>query len=223
LAIGVLFITLINGRRRFPSAKVVMATVLLLTLFNFVGVDRLAFRKIIVGDMTVSDFVEAYQEERAGMALTGDMQEYDVLSAILTVFPEKTGYTYGSQYLRLFIWPIPRFIWQDKPIYTSIVNLLDYGDFYWMTYTLYGDSYMTIGIFGMVAILFGISLYLNRLYIGVCNSPTPLRILVYLIHMMYATVIFRDGPVSAAYYIAILSGGAFVLCRSGSLKNVVLA
>jgi hypothetical protein len=80
---------------------------------------------------------------------------------------------------------------------------------------------MTIGVLGMIVIVFVISLYLNRLYKAVSANPTPLRMLVYLVHAMYAMIIFRDGPVTGVYFILSMSLGAWFICFASSMKNRV--
>jgi hypothetical protein len=211
-------ILLINAERRFPPLKFVLAGLLLLAIFDNIGSDRLAFRKVIAGEMSISDVFDTYYEGRKDTALSSDVQEFDSFSSIIRIVPDLTGYTFGTQYLRLFIWPIPRFLWSDKPVLTSIVNLSDYGNYFGLTSTLYGDSYMTLGGVGMIAILFGISLYLNRLYKACTERPTPLRTIIYILHVAFSLILFRDGPVSFLYFLFSLGFGAILLCKIGSLK-----
>src|ERR1700730_1766882 len=172
-------ILLIETRRRYPPAKLLAAGMLLLALFNFVGSDRLALRKIRVGEMTFSESFNNYWQGSGAVPITGDMKEFDTLAAVLSVVPEMTGYTYGTQYLRLLVWPIPRQLWADKPVNTSIVNLLRYGNFLSMTITLYADSYMTLGIAGMIVVLFAISMFMNSLYNNTIKRESPSAILTY--------------------------------------------
>lgn len=221
VVLAIIFIVQINAHRRYPPKSVIIVAVLVFAIFNFMGADRLGFRKMLAGELTFSEYVDAFQEKRNKAVLTGDMEEFDVMSSIVDIVPERSGFTYGSQYLRLLIWPIPRQIWEDKPVFTSTVNLLDYANFSYLTYTLYADSYMTIGIMGMVVILFAISYYLNNLYKKVCVKPTPARILIYIVHAMFSMTILRDGPVSAAYFILSTGFGAWVVCRVSDMKMKV--
>ncbi len=216
---GVIFITLINARRRLPPPRMIIYALVLLFIFNIVGSDRLGLRKVAAGEQTFSQFIDNYfHQDTQTAAVTANMQEFDVFSSILAVVPEKSGYSYGTQYLRLLVWPIPRQLWPNKPVYTSIIDLNDYGDFRNLSLTMFADSYTTLGLPGMVIILFLISLSINRLYARVVERPTPLWLMVYFCVVIYLPILFRDGPVQAAYYYLALGLGAFILCRAGNLQ-----
>lgn len=218
VALGVIFILLINARRRLPSIRVVVYGLVLLAFFNVVGSDRLALKKVIAGDQTVSELVGNYFTADSKPAVTANMQEFDVLAAILDVVPARSGYSYGTQYLRILVWPIPRQLWPEKPVYTSSIDLNNYGDFRNLSTTMFADNYMTFGVPAEIIICFLISLWLNRLYQRAVDRPTPLRLMFYFCVIIYLPVLFRDGPVQAAYYYISLGLGALILCRGGNLQ-----
>ena len=219
LAVGC--VSLIESRRRYPSARLLAAGMLLLLLFNFVGSDRLALRRIAAGEMSFGEAWSNYLLDRGEAApLTADKEEFDVLTAVLTVVPERSGFTYGTQFLRLIIWPIPRQWWPDKPVFTSIVNLADYGHFEYMTITLYGELYLIIGPIGMVIGLCGVSVFLNKLYNSVAINESPTMILVYLMVLLSCPLLFRDGPIAAIYYDIVTILGALTLSHFGKLRNI---
>ena len=118
----------------------------------------------------------------------------------------------------MLVWPIPRQLWLDKPVYTSIIDLNQYGDFRNLSTTMFADSYMTLGLPAVIIICFLISLWLNFFLIRGVERSTPLRMMVYFSIIIYLPVLFRDGPVVAAYFYIPLTLGAFVLCRGGNLK-----
>ena len=213
-------ILLIEARRRYPPVKVVVAGMLVLALFNFLGSDRFMVRKIAAGELTFGETFDNYLESRGGEPITGNMQEFDVLAAVLTVVPERTGYSYGTQYLRLLIWPIPRQWWVDKPVFTTVFDLVDYGHFVYLTITLYADSYMTIGLAGMIIILFLISMCMNSVYNIALGRGSPGSMLAYCMLLLSSPTLFRDGPVSAAYYLISTTTGALILCYAGKLRKV---
>jgi hypothetical protein len=218
LAVGC--ILLIDARRHYPPVTLVVAGIVLLALFNLIGSDRMAFRKIAAGQISFTELWDSYSQSRRDAPVTGDMQEFDVLSAVLTIIPERSGYTYGTQYLRLLIWPIPRQLWSDKPVLTSIVNMAEFGHFEYLTLTLYAESYMSIGIAGMIAVLFIISIALNRLYNNMVNLANPTSIVIYFMALMNSPILFRDGAVSFGYQIIVTGIGSFILCRGGGLRTV---
>ena len=190
----------------------------MLLVFNILGADRSAVRQIINHEATIGDTVSNYFGSDKQGGITQNMAEFDVFTSVLSYVPEETGYTYGTQYFRLFVWPIPRFIWHDKPVFTSNINLLDYANFTVLTYSSYADSYMTLGLPVMIIILFAISVCINRLYRRASIHPTSLNILWYFIMLAYATILFRDGPVSAGYFYLVLGLGAYILVRVGGLR-----
>jgi hypothetical protein len=218
LAVGC--ILLIEARRRYPPVKSVVAGMVLLALFNFIGSDRLAFRKIAAGELSFAELWDNYFQARSDAPVTGDMQEFDVLSSVLAIIPEKSGYTYGTQYLRLLIWPIPRQLWADKPVITSVVNLTEFGRFQYLTLTLYAESYMSIGMVGMIGILFIISIFVNGLYNNTVKYPSSSTILIYFMVLMASPLLFRDGVTSFGYQTIVTGIGALVLCRGGGLRSV---
>jgi hypothetical protein len=218
LIIAFAFIMLINSGRRYPPLKFTIAGLLLLLIFDNLGSDRFALRKIMAGETSITDVFASYEETRGEAALSSDLQEYDAFSSVISIVPELTGYSFGTQYLRFFIWPIPRFLWPDKPVFTSIVNLGDYGNYFALTTTLYADSYMTLGAVGMIVILFFISAYINWLYKLASERPTPFLILIYIINTIFSLILFRDGPVSFMYFVFSLGTGALLLCKFGNLR-----
>ena len=216
--LAVSFIWLINQHRRLPTPRMAIVGAAVLLLFNILGADRSAGRRIVNQEASISDIVSNYFTSEHSRGVTQNMEEFDVFASVLSYVPSETGFTYGTQYLRLLIWPIPRFLWQDKPVFTSNINLLDYANFSILTYTSYADSYMTFGLPGMIVILFTISVVLNRLYRRASQSLTPMIKMWYFVVLAYAAMLFRDGPVAAAYYYLVLGLGAFVLVRAGAIK-----
>jgi oligosaccharide repeat unit polymerase len=217
--LAVCCILLIEARRRYPPLRLIAAGILVLVLFNIIGSDRMAVRRLFAGEASFSEVLENYWDNRGDAAVTADMQEFDVLVAVLSVVPERAGYTYGTQYLRLLIWPIPRQLWPDKPVYTSIVNLVDYGNFEFLTITLFADSYISLGVPGMIIVLFLISIALNNLYLTAVRGQRPVFLLTYFCVLMYSPIIFRDGPVSAAYFILVATTGGFAMLYFGDVRN----
>jgi hypothetical protein len=221
LVLGLLVIKLIEMRRRVPTGKMFAGIAVILFLFNVVGDDRLVFRKVAAGDLTLSEVFNGAARLEPDSPLTVYMAEYDAFTAAAGVVPDKTGYSFGSQYLRLFVWPVPRQLWPEKPVYTLRFDLNEFGNFRFMTTTLFMDSYMNLGIGGMIAILFVLSAGLCWLYNRAASRPTPLVIMLYVVVSLFCPLLFRDGIVTAAFFVLSTSLPAVLLCKLGKVILVL--
>ena len=209
---------LINARLRLPTPRVLIGGVALLLVFNIIGANRNAIGDVLSGEKTISEVYADYTDEsQYDRTITQNMAEYDVFTSLLTHIPSDSGYSYGTQYIRVLVWPIPRFWWKDKPIFTTNVDVLDYGRYTNFTYTLFFDAYESLGLVSLVIVLLGVSLYLNWLYRSLCARPTALKSLIYLIHISYSSLLFRDGIGSVSYFYISLSIGAFLITRISGL------
>lgn len=215
-----LFSVLIARRRRFPTISVVLAIVCGATLFDFVGHDRLAFRKVLAGEAGPSELWTSYVEDRSSNdSKAMDVVEYETAAAAIHVVRDLSGYSYGTQYLRMFIWPIPRQVWHDKPVYTSTVNLMNYGyNFRNLTYSLYADLYMA---FGFPAVFFGMMLLgwaMISVYDMACLTTKPFGFAFFWIFLIYLQTILRDGGATFIYFWGFSSIFALILIVGGSLQ-----
>jgi len=219
VCIALFMIFLVNQRRRYPSASVLIAIVLLGVVFDVIGNDRLIFRRLYFSDdIGITNSIEKYQNERSQSALSSDMCEFDVSSSVLSLVPERTGWSYGSQYLRLLIWPIPRQLWPDKPVNTNIVNFRKYGNFFGLTTSIYTDAYSVIGAPGLVIILFGVGFYLAFLYEKARTTLNGNWYLYFWCQIMYVTVILRDGGVNFVFFVAFSMLAMWVANSLGGLR-----
>ena len=139
-------------RRRWVSLSVVLTLIPAILLFAWLGQDRQNFRRLL-GFQASEALVQVKggmsKEEIRKLKSDGpDHANYDFLTFILAIVPERTGtYTYGTQYLQLFTEPIPRKLWPGKPIGAPVrfFSLNEYGNFVGMTPTLLGDGWMSGG------------------------------------------------------------------------------
>lgn len=207
-------------RLRLPKPKFLVIGLLVMFLFDVVGSSRTAFLDIAVGKASVSDVINNYTESRSAGAGSSDFAEFDVATSLLKVVPEKTDWTYGTQYFRLIVWPIPRLFWPDKPVVTSVVNLLNYGNYYALTITLYMDSYMTGGAIIMFFILFGISYALSSAYNRVAKTQSPKALLIYTASLSFAPILFRDGPVPYLYFSLVNTFFIYLMCTCAKISRI---
>jgi len=191
----------ILSRRRFPPLRFFIVGILFLSIFDFIGSDRLAFRKILAGEDTFSVLYDSYQRQRSSDGLSSDFKEFDVTTVVYKIVPSETGFNYGTQYLRLFIWPIPRQIWHDKPIFTDIIDINRFGNFWALTMSSHGDYYSNFGIVSLVLIMFLVSILLQKLYKNAAKMKSAGSIVSYIVVMIYMKTIFRDGGVTIFYFL----------------------
>jgi hypothetical protein len=58
-----------------------------------------------------------YAQLPSGVPKSYETKEYGGFLLMMDTLPDKAEYDYGANYLRLFSTFIPRFLWQDKPLY----------------------------------------------------------------------------------------------------------
>jgi hypothetical protein len=218
LAFGMVMIAIMRAGLRTIPLKFIAFGGALGYVFDIVGSDRLALRKLIDGGTTFSEILSNYQQSRGKEGLLSDVQEFDVTSTLISIIPDMTGYNWGSQYLRLLIWPIPRQIWENKPVYTSIIDLSAHGNFFGLTWTLNADLYSNFGI---------ISLLMGMILVGYIAALTAKRLsqssgffprASYWILMIYLPILYRDGPITYIYFTMFALIPPFLLSRFGTVK-----
>lgn len=185
---------------RYPGIALMAGAFIVALVFEVVGNDRYAFRKIAGGTASMEEIWRDYRENRGSNALTSDIVEYDVATAATSYIAEYKDYSYGTQYLRILIWPIPRQLWADKPVFTSIVDLNDYGDFRYLTTSLYADSYMNIGLPSMLIVLFILGYSVGYVYEMARTTSATVAYLFFWVFLIYEKTILRDGGVTFVYF-----------------------
>lgn len=221
VAAAVFMIMIIEQRRRYPKLLPVLAILLFALLFDIIGGDRYAARRLVMGTESVGNIVESYFTQRGNNALTSDIVEFDVATAATAAIFKHNDYSLGTQYVRLLIWPIPRQIWEDKPVYTSIVDLNDYGDFRYLTTSLYADAFMTLGFASAALIMFAWGAGFFWVYNFAGRTFNPVIYMFFWTFTMYVKTVLRDGGVTVVYFwifsvvpiVAMVLAGNVKLCR----------
>src|SRR5262249_9712937 len=99
-------------RKKWLPFWSIAAALPILVLFNLLGHNRDILKAFLVGEevRVVESTVGLSKEGHLRRQLdTQDYSNFDYLSYVVFVVPEKTGgHTYGAQYLQLFTEPIPR-------------------------------------------------------------------------------------------------------------------
>lgn len=210
----------IEKKVRYPKVMPVLVILLFAFIFEIIGNDRYAFRKLYMGEANFTSIFSDYLAERGGNALTSDIVEYDVATSVIKVVREYDEYSFGTQYLRILIWPIPRQIWNDKPVYTSIVDLNDYGDFRYLTTSLYADTFMVLGFPTVIIMMFTLGVFICWIYKYLIYKVNVYLFGFYWVLLIYLKTILRDGGVTVMYfwifsmlcYLIIICSGKVTLC-----------
>lgn len=207
--------------RRYPGPTSIIIILIFALLFDIAGNDRFAYRRLLEGSASLGEIWTDYRQARGSNALTSDIVEFDVATATTAVVTEHAAFTYGTQYLRLLTWPIPRQIWPGKPVFTSIVNLNDYGDFRYLTIGIYADTYMVLSFISLALLMYLLGAFFAWIYEIARSTSKVTPFMFYWVVLIYTKTILRDGGVTVFYFwafstlpvIALSIGGQLRLCR----------
>ncbi|MEM8986626.1 MAG: O-antigen polymerase [Pseudomonadota bacterium] len=194
------FLYHINKGLRYPAAAPLAALLILGVAFDVIGYDRMAFRSLLAGEHSVEELMSGYAHARGGRVLTSDIAEYDAAAATASAVARNADYSYGTQYLRLFVWPIPRRFWPDKPVYTSRVDLNEYGDFRYLTTSLYADAFMNFGWLSLVLIAGAVGAMSAWVYRAARTGDSAYLFIFFWVFLIYMKTILRDGGVTVVYF-----------------------
>lgn len=188
---------LYQQRRRWPDLRAAAITTLGLAFFAQVGEDRgAAVRSLFVEDRSLVGTTLG----RAGdlRFMEGmDFANLEYFEFLVYAVPQRTGtYGYFLDNLQLLTQPIPRVLWESKPIGppVQLFSLFDYGYPIGMTYSLPGNGWLQLGFIG-VALWCGL---FGWLFGKIHNRFQQSRhenaaVLAYMIFLPLSIQFFRDG------------------------------
>ena len=164
--------------------------------FNAIVLDRgSAVRDLVTTDM----YDDTLTREELDPLEDMDFANLEYFEYVVYAVPQRTGsYDYFAHYLQIFTEPIPRRLWNDKPVGSPVqfFSLWDYGRPTGMTMSVPGVGWMSLGYPGIViqvtvfALLFGGAYRYLLLVRG-----GPMARLAYAMVIATAIVGFRDGTV----------------------------
>ena len=182
-----------KGRKWFDWRAVALALVAAVA-FNQIVIDRGGAVRSIVAE----DLGDGYIDEQTLDPLEHmDFASLEYFEYLVYAVPQRTGtYDYFAHVLQVFTEPVPRAIWEDKPVGSPIqhFSLWDYGRPIGMTASMPGIGWMSLGYPGIViqasifAIIFG-GIY--RLLL--MRRGGPLARLAYALAIAMTVLGFRDG------------------------------
>jgi len=195
-ALSLAFVDMWRRHERWPRRQWLIAGAVIAVLFGVVGVARSAFMDAIVsgGEIGLNQSLA-----KAPLQISRDVALLDYVAFLHSIIPDPAGYSYWTQNLRLFTYPIPRAIWPGKPSETNRIDLNQYGNFAWVggVLSVVGASYMDFGWLGIIIemALFGAVLAtLHQTYLrhrNVTHVAVP-----YLLALSLLPQFCRDGGIN---------------------------
>ena len=226
---------LLEQGRKWFDWRAVALTLVAAIAFNQIVIDRGgAVRTLVSEDMGPSYINEEALDPLEHM----DFANLEYFEYIVYAVPERTqSWDYFAHVLQVFTEPIPRAIWDEKPVGSPIqhFSLWDYGQPIGMTASMPGIGWLSLGYAGIViqslifAAIFAVAYRLLLMHRG-----SPMARLAYALVISVTVLGFRDGTLltllrSAPFYfgpllIALLFGrfaGAREIVRPEQTKQTL--
>jgi hypothetical protein len=195
--------------------------ILIAVVFDWLGTNRLFFKEMLFPDqITIADVASdntlGWTSVRQSSPLS-DMYDFASLTMVSKVVPELTGFNWGSQYLAGFIWPIPRQLWPDKPVFTGRINLMNVGNFFGQTISSMGDAYTNFGLMSLVLLMGVFGACSCKLYEVAANGKSAITLMSFVIFVMYAPILFRSSIVQFEYFFIASISCVYILFKLGNV------
>jgi oligosaccharide repeat unit polymerase len=218
---------LYERRRLWPDWRATVLGIAALAIFQAVGSDRGAsIRQVFVEDNSAQSYGYTGGDLRFMEGM--DFANLEFFEYLVYAVPQRTGtYDYFLDNLQLFTQPIPRVLWEGKPVGPPIqlYSLFDYGYPIGMTYSLPGEGWVQLGYIGVMIWcgLFG-GLY-GWIYNAFQRSRhgNPVTI-TYLLFLPLSLTFFRDGfLLTLVQTVAFFLFPVWLIVRIARLSAVPLA
>lgn len=149
-----MFIMLSLRKRRRPRlGSFVLFGIALLVAISL----ALAYRPHLHLGASREDFAKVDPVSTASAMISQRGDEFDTFLAIVSLYPDRIDYDYFGIYARIFIHPIPRLLWPDKPplFSSSWDDLLFQSGIGWgSAESVLGDLYIQQGLLGVIIGMF---------------------------------------------------------------------
>lgn len=173
---------LIKRKRPRPIALIFFAIVL------FVAMNlALAYRPYLHLGVNPDDLASVELGSSAATVMSEPGDEFDSFLAIVSLYPDRIDYDYFNIYARIFIHPIPRLVWPDKPpLFVSSWDefLFQSGISWGASEGVLGDLYIQLGLLGVMIGMFVFGASLKFLFAYLLKASTS----VYM-QMFYAVAL----------------------------------
>ncbi len=149
--------------------------------------------------------------------------EFDSFLAIVNLYPSKLPYDHFSIYGRIFIHPIPRLIWPEKPpLFVSSWDefLYNSGISWGASESLLGDLYIQMGLLGVIIGMFTSGIVWRFLFAYLDRAPSrgPM-VLLYAVAVGNAPSFIVQSAISAFWkWMPLMIPGTAFACWLASKK-----
>lgn len=154
----------------------------------FIAINlALAYRPYLHLEVDPAEFAEVDFRDSTLNTLSKTGDEYDSFLSILSLYPTALDYDYFGIYARIFIHPIPRIIWPDKPpLFVSSWDdfLFRSGIQEGASESLLGDLFIQWGLTGIAIGMFFLGILWRMLFDYLLRAPR-----FGFTHLVYAVVL----------------------------------
>lgn len=220
--IFLLFLYLHRQQKRWLSPRFVI--IILVGIMVFLPMKYVG--KLIQQGASTEELIEFASEYRESLDIgaNADFSFLDMYASTLTLIDQHGVYYYGTTYLSLFLVPIPRPLWQEKPsvvqwmtdISTPSRNLKELGSIP----TIYGEAYVNFGYLGIIFVPFLFAKYAARWYFRILNTDSQsANLYLYLYFAAIIVQVYRDGLISIIIFLSAYNIPGFCIYFFSILKQ----
>lgn len=194
--VSVAYFYFYDKKIRLPGARLVLLTLAVGVVFNFIGQDRGYALREAIG---LKNQYENINEGGTGRGfLEGmDFASMEYVEYVVYVVPQRSGtYDYFLANLQLLTEPIPRALWPDKPVGAPIklIDYFAYGNPMGMAVTLPGNGWFELGWIGVILWCGLWGWALGKFYRWFVSGPQDaITVSFYMVSLPVLLVGFRDG------------------------------
>lgn len=148
LVAAIVIAAYLRRKTRPRVVSLIAAMLVIFTLVGFVGGSRIATR--LTGEATLGP-----SQEQFISGTTSDTRIFDAYLAVVDAVPERINYAYLEPIGYIFIIPIPRFIWPDKPFpdyLNDVHRAIGTSEALYSGAAIphFGEYYLAFGIVGLI-------------------------------------------------------------------------
>lgn len=191
-AVGLFY--LYDRKLRFSGLRLTLAVAAIAFVFAAVGADRGSSIRNLLSSDTKTIYQSTYDYKfMEGM----DLANLEYFEYLVYAIPQRTHiYGYFIDTLQVFTEPVPRVLWEEKPVGAPFnrIFLFDFGFPIGMTRSLPGQGWYSLGWLGVIiwCSLWGAALgWIYRKYVE--SQQSTLQTSAYLVFLASLIAVFRDG------------------------------
>jgi oligosaccharide repeat unit polymerase len=226
MILSIFFLYYIQKDKRPKVFNVLLTIPLVLIGFALTGI----FRGILKTGIDFRILLEAIKNE--GLILRflssqGDAAMFDFLVLYFQEIPKNINYLYGLGFLQIFIHPIPRIIWESKPIQPSAYFMSEILPKFYkfgvgFASSIFGDLYWNFGLIGIIVGMFLTGLFLKTVYLWFIKNKDILSFqIIYAFSLSFLPMYMRGEFVGTSVWFLFALVPALIIFNK-SKKNIKL-